>query len=134
MQIGSLMMFFKRIFFICLISFFTISSFAEEDLLEELGYLESEDIPCDDLPSAFKKYKDDVILNQLSMQKSLSSVIQFLENNSESDTSFKQDLLKMIEDLKNANDLIMDNTTNLSNRAGNINTVLSDCLKLSPAE
>ena len=120
----------KQSLFILIIAFFAVFSFAQDDL-EDLGYLESEDIACEDLPEAFNKYIDDVQLDQMSMQKTLASLVQFLRKTSEQGRLVEAELLKMIENLEQINDLSRDSSMILSDRAYNISDYLPDCI---PAE
>ena len=122
-----IMIFPKQSLFIFIIAFFTVFSFAQDEL-EDMGYLESEDIACEDLPSVFDKYTDDVRLNQISMQKALAGTVRFLRNISEEGQLVKEDLLKMIKNLKQVNELSMDNSMILSDKAYDIGYVLPDCI------
>ena len=126
------MIFSKQLLFIFIISFFTVFSFAQDSLdLEDLDYLESEDIACEDLPSVFDKFKDDVYLNQISMHKVLTSAVQFLKTSVETGQFVKAELLKKIQDLEQVSSLSMDNSIILSDRAYDISDFLPDCISSS---
>ncbi|MCZ0932200.1 MAG: hypothetical protein OXJ52_03495 [Oligoflexia bacterium] len=121
------MIFSKQSLFIFIIAFFTAFSFAQDDS-EDLDYFETEDIACEDLPEAFNKYTEDVQLNQISMQKALTSLVQFLRKTSEQGRLVEAELLKMIEDLEQMNDLSQDNSMFLSDKASDISYFLPDCI------
>ena len=117
---------FKYLLFIMIL--FTSFSFAQNEL-DNLGYLESEDIACEDLPSAFNKYEDDVELNQLSLQRLLSRTAEFLRNVSKDGQIVKEELLEMIENLKEVSALSADNSFLLSDQAYNIAYALPNCVE-----
>ena len=118
---------FKQSLFIFIAVIFTAFSFAQDEL-DDLDLLESEDIACEDLPSAFNKYRDDVQLNQLSLQKSLSSTAQFLRETSKHGKVVKEELLEMIKTLEEIRALSLDNSMALSDQAYNIGYFLPDCV------
>ena len=124
------MIFLNRMFFILIITFSAFYSLAQEDF-EDLGYFESEDIACEDLPEAFDKYQQDVQLSQISLQKALSSTAQFLKKTVQEGGLVDNSFLQMIEDLEQVSLLSMDNSATLSNRAYDISYFLSDCLDSS---
>ena len=122
------MNFFKPAIFILFAVIFTSFVFAQED--DELSDLfESEDIACEDLPSAFNKYRDDVQLNQLSLQKALSSTAKFLKETSKKGKVVEEELIEMIKTLEQVNDLSSDNSLALSDQAYNISYFLPDCVE-----
>ena len=123
---------FKQTLFILTALFFTAFSFAQDELdgfdddLDDLGF---EDIACEDLPSAFDKYRDDVQLNQFALQQALSNVTQFLKESSQHEKPVKEELLETIKALEKANSLSLDNSLALSDQAYNISYFLPDCVK-----
>ena len=129
------MSFFKAFLFIFTICFASFSMAQDEwDELDDLDYLEAEDIACEDLPAGFDKYSDDVQLSHLSLQKSLTSVTHFLRKMSKDNQLVKAELLEMIESLEQISALSSDNSMLLSDQAYNMSYFLSDCLNPSSSQ
>ena len=126
------MKFLRQCLFIFVAVFFTAFIFAQNEFedFEELDYFETEDIACEDLPSAFGRYRDDVQLNQISLQKSLASATQLLRKISK-EGLVEEELLQMIKTLEEMSALSMDNSGALSNQAYDISYFLPECLNSS---
>ena len=125
-----MMNFLKPVLFIFIAVFFTVFSSAQEDLL----LFEEEEIACEDLPSVFSKYEEDVQLSQLSFQRTLRSLTHFLKTSSEEGQFVKEELEKMIKDLEEISVLSMESSEFLSNRAYDISFFLPDCVDSASAE
>ena len=121
------MIFLKRILMVFTTVFCIFFSSAQDEL-DDIDYLKSEDIACEDLPEAFNKYQEDSHLNQVAFQKALAGTAEFLKKSSKEGQFVKQDLLKMIQELEEVSQLSMDNSLLLSNKANDISYSLTDCL------
>ena len=107
--------------------------FANYGLSQEVEYdefdifEEQEDIACEDLPEAFKKYSEDRNLNQAAMERSLSRTIQTLKDISKQKSNSKENLSELINKLEEAVSLSQSNSLIFLIKSDNIFYFLEEC-------
>ena len=111
-------------------SIFVFSTLAQSNNFFENADSE-EDIACKDLPAALNSYNQDIQLNQQSLKFALRRLADFLRGISDEDKVVRSKLLKMIEDLEEAEMLSQENEMSLSSRGYDIEYFLEECLKSS---
>ena len=104
----------------------------EEEFNDDVEYLdifeEQEDIACENLPEAFKKYNEDRNLNQAAMERSLSHTIKTLKDISKRNSKSKGNLSELIDKLEEAVILSESNSLTFLNKSDNISYFLKDCI------
>lgn len=93
---------------------------------------EEEDIACENLPTTFQKYNQDIQLQQHSLKFTLRETAKFLKELKGSGEVSTEALSKMINDLEEAQLLSQDNEMVLYSRGSNIAHSLDECLKNNP--
>ena len=117
----------KKIFLLFCFMCFANFSLSQEDSDIYGLFDEPEDIACEDLSEAFKKYDEDRSLNQIAMESSLTQTIQTLREVSNEDAKSKEKLSQLIDNLSEAVRLSQDNTLIFLDKADNISYFLQDC-------
>lgn len=118
--------YFTKAFFISvfLCSFFQFSLAQQAlDLFEE-----DQDIPCEELSSAFKSYSQDSQLNSSGLNSALKETLKFLNKHSQSKQIPALEMSQMIESLSEAVSLSQSNNLSFLERSDNISYSLKSCL------
>ena len=122
----------KKIILLFCLACFANYGFSQEGLDDEMFddlFGQQEDIACEDLPEAFKKYDEDRNLNQTAMEKSLSQTIKTLRAISQQELpNSEKNLLELADKMEEAVSLSQANNFIFLDKADNISYFLKDCV------
>ena len=124
----------KTLFFPIFLSFFLFSALAQVEgsfYDNLLGEGEEEVIDCKDLPMSLNSYNQDVQLMQHSIKSTLLEVSSLLKVMVDGDQLNKDEMLRIINDLYEAQALVQANEFNLSTKGSDISYFLRGCLDSS---
>jgi len=117
----------KSLFLSLSLLFFISFASSQDDEFFDI-FEEQEDIACEDLPEAFKKYDEDRKLNQMAMESSLAQAIKSLKEISKQGSDNPEESIdQLTSQLEEALNWSQSNTLIFLNKSDNFSYFLTDC-------